>query len=199
MTRFSITQMLRYAALFTAVYACLAHGDPPGLDCSQAANEAEKLVCADNFLSKLDRKLSDLYASVKKNPEQAAKQRTSQKKWLLERDACSKASDLRGCVESSYERRIAEIQIQSGSVTAFASASYNCPNHDRSQPFTAVYYNKTDPPSAVFTNGKDRVIATVQRSGSGARYQAPGVDFWEHQGEAMVVWRGEKFTCKVQR
>ena len=34
------------------------------------------------------------------------------------------------------------------------------------------------------------VTAFVARSGSGARYEGPSVSYWEHQGEASVVWFG---------
>jgi membrane-bound inhibitor of C-type lysozyme len=50
----------------------------------------------------------------------------------------------------------------------------------------------------VFTFGDQQVVAFVALSGSGARYLGPGVDFWEHQGEAAVTWYGTKMTCKPQ-
>jgi uncharacterized protein len=181
-----------------AVWLCSAQSDNPSFDCSKASNSVEKLACADEHLAKLDRKLSDLYKSIEKNPDQAAEHRASQQKWLRARDACSKSSEVKTCVQSSYEHRIAEIQIQSGSLQAPPVVHYNCPTADQSKPLTASFYNETDPPSAVLTYGSDQIIAMLQRSGSGARYGTADVEYWEHQGEAIVTWRGKKFTCKVK-
>ena len=36
----------------------------------------------------------------------------------------------------------------------------------------------------LLTNGSDKAIALVAMSGSGSRYTAPGIEYWEHQGEA---------------
>ena len=38
----------------------------------------------------------------------------------------------------------------------------------------------------VLTVGDDQAILPIARSGSGARYAASGVEFWEHQGEASI-------------
>jgi uncharacterized protein len=74
---------------------------------------------------------------------------------------------------------------------------YVCTGGD-GQPFAATFYNETDPPSAVLTHGDDQVIAFVAPSGSGARYEAANVEFWEHQGEASVEWRGKALVCRPQ-
>ena len=39
----------------------------------------------------------------------------------------------------------------------------------------------------------------ASRSGSGARYAAPNVELWEHQGEATLDWYGKKLTCAVMK
>jgi membrane-bound inhibitor of C-type lysozyme len=61
-----------------------------------------------------------------------------------------------------------------------------------------TFHNETDPPSAAITYGADQVIAFVAPSGSGARYTADGVEFWEHQGEATVDWHGTRLVCKAR-
>src|SRR6478735_4367245 len=81
-----------------AAWLCPAQSDTPTFDCSKARNSVEKLVCADQDLAKLDRKLSDLYKSAEKNPDQAAEHGASQQKWLRARDACSKSSEVKTCV-----------------------------------------------------------------------------------------------------
>lgn len=63
------------------------------------------------------------------------------------------------------------------------------------EPFTAAFDNQSNPGTAVFTMGDRKVVASSVRTASGARYQAPDVDFWEHQGEATVTWFGATLTC----
>ena len=88
-------------------------------------------------------------------------------------------------------------EIGSGQLEAPTPVDYLCEGRE-STPFFAAFYNETDPPSAVLTWGNDQVIAFIARSGSGARYTAANVRFWEHHGEATVDWFGEKLTCTVR-
>jgi len=39
----------------------------------------------------------------------------------------------------------------------------------------------------------------IRQPGSGAKYPGQNVEFWSHQGEAMVKWGvdGEEFKCKL--
>jgi membrane-bound inhibitor of C-type lysozyme len=59
-------------------------------------------------------------------------------------------------------------------------------------------YFETDPASARFTYDGRTVTAFIQRSGSGARYGGPSVSYWEHQGEASVVWFGRTMKCATK-
>lgn len=92
----------------------------------------------------------------------------------------------------------AEIQIEPGSSPASRSADYRCAGLEQSKRLRVEFHNQTQPPSAVVTFGNEQVIVALQRSGSGARYGAKGVEFWEHQGEARFTWRGRQYTCSKQ-
>lgn len=169
----------------------------PSFDCSKASSPTEKLICSDKDLAAQDRKLSEIYQKAIQrwtDDGVAAQQRTNQRNWITARNRCGSARD---CVESSYKRRVAEVQIQSGQLTAPKPVDYTC--QGLSTALTASFYNQTDPPSAVLTMGDKQVIALVAPSGSGAKYTAPGVEFWEHQGEAAVKWSGSNLTCKPRR
>jgi uncharacterized protein len=63
---------------------------------------------------------------------------------------------------------------------------------------TAVFYSQVEPPAAVITVGDRQFTTFIARSGSGARYVAAGVEFWEHHGEAALKVSGRSHTCKVQ-
>jgi uncharacterized protein len=72
---------------------------------------------------------------------------------------------------------IAEIRIVDGKplVACLAwhlirAAEYVCGKNVK--PFTAAFYDDTDPKSAVLTYGDDQVVALIQQTGSGTRYSA---------------------------
>jgi uncharacterized protein len=171
----------------------------PGVDCARAVGAVEKLVCNDDGLATLDRALAEVYGRAERSlpAKDVALQREAQREWIKKRDAYAKTADVRACVERAFRTRTIELQIVSGQLTAPAAVPFACQGHE-STPFSTAYY-QTDPPSAVFTFGDQQVVAFVALTGSGARYLGPGVDFWEHQGEAAVTWYGTKMTCKPQK
>lgn len=190
------------AAVFFATFGCAQTGccaqtDSPAFDCSEARSEVEKLICADNDLSALDRKLSDQYkAAMIKAPEDTAFAiKSAQRRWLRTRNACSKSDDMRACVQSTYQIRTVEIQIQE-LLTVPKAVVFDCDGADKSKPFFATFYGSTVPESAAFTYGKKQVIALQEPSGNGSKYGADGFEFWEHHGEAAVNWFGAQFNCK---
>ncbi len=46
--------------------------------------------------------------------------------------------------------------------------------------------------SAVLQSNGERYALTQARAASGARYEGDGVEFWEHQGAAMLTINGER-------
>jgi uncharacterized protein len=170
---------------------CLAQS--PGLDCSKAISTTAKMVCSDKGLASLDAKMVDLYKATGKTPDVIAQQRRD----LFRGDQCGSASDARACVEAAYQRRIIALEIEQGKAGAAKLAKFNC--GPGAKPFSASFYNSTDPASVMLVNGNDHAVALIALSGSGSRYTAPGIEYWEHQGEAAVTWRGAKMTCKVLR
>jgi uncharacterized protein len=177
-------------------------GDGPSFDCAKARTAVEKLVCSDAGLSALDRKLAAAYAkglspSSQWTDRDTSASRSAQRAWLGERERCMKSADVKGCVTVTYQRRIAELQIQNGELGPVpATVAYRCQGI-AAQPVSAVFYAKTEPPAAVLTVGDRQVIAFIAPSGSGAKYTAPGVEFWEHHGEASIEWFGEHYACKA--
>jgi len=177
-------------------------GPGPSFDCAKATTPSEKIVCGDADLSALDRTLAAAYAKGLSASSEWAEtdriaSRAAQRAWLAERDRCANAGDPKDCVTSAYQRRIAELQIRNGDLGPVpATVEYRCQGLEGA-PVTAVYYSRTEPPSAVITVGDKQVIAFIARSGSGARYIAAGVELWEHHGEATLTWIGKTYTCKV--
>jgi uncharacterized protein len=169
----------------------------PTFDCAQAKAAVETLICRDEALAQLDRRLDRVYDRALKawSSDESALQQPRRRDWVRKRDECEKAADVRACVEESYRTRIVEVQIASRQVKGPTVAGYSCAGEER--PFSAAYYADTSPPAAVITHGDERVVAFVAASGSGARYTAENVELWEHQGKASIDWFGQKLECAV--
>ncbi|WP_191832743.1 MliC family protein [Pseudomonas fluorescens] len=170
----------------------------PSFSCDKAEGVALK-VCQSPQLSKLDRDLAALYKRVLGQADSDSQKllKATQRGWIKGRDECWKASDVDACIRDQYQVRMVELQIQSGTVQVPAVVEFDC--DDDSKPFTAVFYNELNPQAAVLTYGEDQAIAIAQPSGSGSKYGAQGVEFWEHQGEAKVKWYGAELTCQALR
>jgi uncharacterized protein len=78
-------------------------------DCATAKSQAEKVICADQALSRLDEELARQFAISTKNaadPDAQASVRREQQAWLKRRDACHD----RACVEWTYRERLSELR-----------------------------------------------------------------------------------------
>lgn len=172
----------------------------PSFDCAKASTPVETLVCGDPALAALDRSLAEAYAKAMAGWPEGEKtaQRTAQRSWIATRNACAKGNDMRGCVESSYRRRLIEVQIKGGQLQAPNPVGFVCKGQE-GQPTTVAFYSQTEPKSAVVTMGDRQAIAFITPSGSGAHYVGNSVDFWEHQGEATIKLGAASYTCMVRR
>ncbi len=176
-----------------------AQSNVASIDCARAKSAIEETVCREPSLATLDRKLVDVYATASKaaTADQRNRLAADQQRWLNERDACSKSAEKNECTKEVYVRRIADLQAQFKLVPSRGPFRFVC-NNDPASVLVAQYF-ETDPPTARFTHDGRSVTAFIQRSGSGARYGAPSVSYWEHQGEASVAWFGKSFKCATER
>lgn len=171
----------------------------PSFDCAEAQGQVERLICDDADLAALDRALATAYdrALERVRDDGYEDPHPAQRGWIKGRNDCWKADELRGCVETSYKHRIAELQIQYGDLVVPEEVNYRCGDLD----LAVVFYGEMDPPTAVLTpigaaDGPGQVIAFRTRSGSGARYEGQNLSFWEHHGEAALNWNGKEMTCR---
>jgi len=176
----------------------MAQGIAPSIDCARAASAVEEIVCRDSALASLDRKLVDVYSNASKTATSDQRNRLAadQQRWLRERDACGKSTDKTACATERYLQRIADLQAQFKLVPSRGPFRFVC-NGDPGKVLVAQYFD-TDPATARFTHDGRAVTAFIQRSGSGARYDGPNVSYWEHQGEASVVWFGRSMKCATR-
>ena len=156
------------------------------------------MICGDAALAALDRKLVDVYAAASKAASADQKNRlfAEQQSWLVDRNRCTGAPDRVVCARDQYTRRIADLQAQFKLVASRGPFRFIC-DKDPANLLTAQYF-QTDPPTARFFHDGRTVTAFIARAGSGARYDNANISYWEHDGEASVVWYGRKLTCNTR-
>jgi uncharacterized protein len=160
----------------------------PSFDCSKASGSIEEMVCRDDELSALDRKLAGVYAAASKIAvsERPPVLTSEQRGWIKGRNDCWKSQTPRDCTASAYRLRIAELQARYRLVPPKGPFWYFCNDNPRDE--VVVNFFQTDPPTLIAERGDQVSLMVLQPSGSGSKYQGRNESFWEHQGEAVVVW-----------
>jgi uncharacterized protein len=195
-------------ALASATARAQAKG--PTFDCAKAQGEVEPLICRDEGLAALDRKLDEVYKAALAKARDAMPQtlRAEQRGWVKGRNDCWKAKDgdpvfltaswqatgVRECVEGSYKIRISELQAQWRLVPAKGPAFFACEGNPANE-VVATFF-ETDPPTARLERGDQTVIAWLVPAGSGSKYEGQNVEFWTKGKEAMVTWLEAKLKCE---
>ena len=110
-------------------------------------------------------------------------------------DAQVVIAEIPSAAQTREQQQIIESAIRSGRLPAPQLATYVCEDHE-SESVSVAFYNQTEPPSARVTFGQRQTILLAAPGGSGARYVNDDVEFWEHQGDARLVWSGTTYRCK---
>lgn len=165
------------------------------IDCTAASRDIETLVCGDEALLALDRRLAEVYQRALATSSDAAGLEAEQRGWVAGRDECWQEPDRDQCVREAYQDRLVELQIEGAPVPP--TVNYHC--DDGSKALSAVFYNDIDPRAMILTWGADRAILFQQPSGSGIRYSRSDVSYAEHHGDVTAEFYGTRLTCTVQR
>jgi uncharacterized protein len=175
----------------------IAAATQPSFDCDSAAGAIEEMICGDESLAALDRKLAEVYgqAAGKAVNEHPPLLKAEQRGWIKGRNECWKSEDPRGCTESAYRMRIAELQARYRLVPENGPFWFTCDGDPRNE--VVVSFFRTEPPTLIAERGDQVSIMYLQPSASGSKYQGRNEMFWEHQGEATIVWGygAEKMRC----
>jgi uncharacterized protein len=160
----------------------------PAFDCKKASGNVERLVCGDDELAALDRKMAEVFAAAAKKAanELPPILKAEQRGWIKGRNDCSKSSDVRACVSDEYKRRIAELQARYRLVPMKGPFFFACDGNPANE-LVATFF-ETNPEVMIAERGYQVSLMYAQPAASGARYQGGNESFWEHQGEARVVW-----------
>lgn len=189
--RFSLVLLLSQLATIAAAAG-------PSFDCKKVeAGSIEELICKDPGLSALDGKMAEVYKAAEKKAtnEHPPVLKAEQRGWIKGRNECWKNNDKRGCVETEYRQRIAELQSRYRLITGKGPFFYVC---DDAFGELIVTFFPTDPPTLIAERGDSVSLMYQQPAASGTRYQGRNETFWEHQGEAKVTWgyEAKEMTCK---
>ncbi|MFG6464202.1 MliC family protein [Roseateles sp. DXS20W] len=163
----------------------------PSCRTRQARGSVEALVCERAGLALLDARVAQAFAAAKRQAvnEHPPLLAAEQHGWQRERHDCWKAgpdAEARAaCVRESSARRLLELQARYRLVPVSATARWRC---DDGSEVAVSFFNATEPPSLIAERGDQTSLMTQQPGASGSRYQGRNESYWEHQGEARVVW-----------
>ena len=171
------------------LFAGSAHGEGPSFDCGKVeAGSIEEMICKDEGLSELDRKLSEVYAAASKKAvnEHPPVLKAEQRGWIKGRNECWKSDDKRKCIEDNYRLRIAELQAKYRLVPGNGPVTYLCDGDPKNEVFVTFF--QTDPPTLYAERGDSVSWMFLQPSASGSKYQGRNETFWEKGGESLITW-----------
>ena len=187
-----------------------AQAKGPAFDCGKAQGEVEQLICKDEGLAALDRKLDEVYkaARAKAANEVPPALVAEQRGWVKGRDECWKAktggatfltatwqaTNVRECVEGNYRIRNSELQAKYRLVPAKGPVFFACENNPANE-LVATFF-ETDPPTARLERGDQTVTTWLVPAASGARYEGQNVEFRTKGNEATVTWLGAELKCQ---
>ena len=174
----------------------------PSFDCAKVeTGSIEEMICKDDQLSVLDRKMTVVYdaATQKATNEHPPVLKAEQRGWIKGRNDCWKSDDKRRCVEESYTLRIAELQARYRLVPFTGPVFYVCDGQPANQ-VVATFF-QTEPSSAIAERGDQTSWMVQQPAASGAKYQGRNETLWEHQGEAVITWGygAPEMRCQAKR
>ncbi len=176
-----------------------AGAEPASFNCAKAKSGIEKRICADPALSALDRRLAGILraAMTQRKGAAASMLRAEQRGWIKERDGCGKSPDQTACIRDRYRRRMSELQARHALVPSLGPFRFACGPKDS----VAVTFFRSEIPAMIARRGAKTALMFSAPAASGARYQGRDTSFWEHQGEAQIVWgRGAApMTCRPER
>lgn len=190
----NVTAANTTAGADTAAPAGTAAVKPASLDCATATELADKLICGDAQLARMDQEMHRLYqlaAADKQSVPAGDALTTAQDGWIAARNQCGADADPKSCIAWDYAERVH--QLRQGSSRARTEDSkgisegpvaYRCKGLDAL--IGATFVNAD--PSVVFLEWLDQSQALTQApSGSGAKYTGKSGD-----GEYMLWIKGEE-------
>lgn len=203
--------------LVTASLALPATATTPTFNCAKAQGEVEKLLCADESLAALDRRLDEVYkaAQTKATRKLAAQLRVEQRGWVKGRNDCWKAKGqptwitatwtvdtVKGCVAAQYRLRTSELQSVWRLVPP-RTVAYACQNNPANE--VVANFFATDPATLRLERG-DRTVTMWQVGAPEAgRYEGQNVSLVTQASRGLALsWlntgtgQTDELTCQAR-
>ena len=191
-----------------------ARTEGPAFDCTKADGAVEELICRDEDLAALDRKLDGVYkaALARAGNERPPVLKAEQRGWIKGRNDCWKAQGAdnpvfltgswratseRDCIEGQYRLRTSELEARYRLVPAKGPVFYACQGNPSNE-IVATFF-ETDPPVALVERGDRTVTAWLIRAASGSKYEGRNLELRVRGDEATVTWLVEELECEVKR
>lgn len=97
----------------------LAVAQGPSFDCHKAHSWSELQVCNDPELAKLDQQMAARYKALKSHRQgDDDRLKTTQRRWLHDREQCQQAQSPKLCLQQRYQERLGELNALAGSTQA---------------------------------------------------------------------------------
>jgi uncharacterized protein len=193
----SIRKSSAIAFTFALSLSATAVAETPSFDCRRKLNDAEKIVCNDDALAALDRKLAGILARAMQSlprDKTVAYFVAEQQDWARDRDGCPTTRNPVSCLSSVYRTRIAELQGRFQLVPSRGPFRFTCDSNPPRE--IVVTWYETDPPSGVLETARGQTTMFATPMGSGIRYIGDDVAYSEHQGAVTVTWGTEAQELK---
>lgn len=210
------TSVPRVLAVFGLVLPGAALAAQPTFDCARAQGEVETLVCRDDSLAVLDRRLAEVYkaATAKARGAPAGQLRTEQRGWVKGRNDCWKANgqptwitaswtvdSVKACVDAQYRLRTSELQAV-WRLLPSRTVSHACQNNPANEVVASFF--DTDPATIRLERG-DRTV-TLWRVGpaGGGKYEGRNVSLVHQASDLKVEWldtnsgKTESLQCRAR-
>ncbi len=170
----------------------------PTFACDGELGSIPTLICNTPSLALLDQQMAEVYgaALAKAGNPPPPLFKAEQRGWIKGRDECWKATDRQACVSYEYQHRIAELQARFRLVEGRGPVVFACGGDPRNE--VVITFFATEPRTLVAERGDSVSLMFTDSAASGSRYLGPNESFWEHQGEAQIVWgtNAETMTCR---
>ncbi len=191
--RFRVSGILLPLLVCPGTFLMPLYAEGADLNCTKTTDQVKLLICVDQYLSVLDQKLRDLLVDEMKTASESERMEieSHQKDWIKKLNDCWKYPEPWNCISDAYRMRIAYLQVQGKRVSFTGPIQYLCNNHALDK-ISATFF-RTDPPAVLLGIPGRKVIAFLQPSGSGAKYETGEnseeyISFWTKGTEAKAAW-----------
>jgi len=184
-------------SVVTGDFSTVATKTVPSFACDEVeAGSIEAMICEEEELSVLDRKLSSIYTDAARLAanEHPPLLKADQRRWIKGRNECCKSAYKRKCVRVNYLNRIVELQARYRLVANSGPVTCIC-NGNRADEVIATFF-QTDPPTLIAERGDSVSLMYLQPRGGEA--STKNETLWKHGDTAVITWGygAEELHCK---